>query len=237
MQDLESKILEAMSSNTLSVEEKKFILKLLEEREEYRKYNKMFKFNPYPFQSKFFEAGLKHRFRFLCAANRIGKSYSGGYETTYHLTGKYPDWWKGHKFNRPILAWVVGITTDSTRKVLQKTLFGTIMGKALNELGTGTIPREYINFDTLERDGNTLKVIQIKHYNSKDEFDGYSTLEFRSTQQGEQTLMGPEVDYIHLDEEDPYNSMRIFSQCVTRTLTTRGLVTITATPEAGRLTS
>lgn len=34
-------------------------------------------------------------------------------------------------------------------------------------------------------------------------------------------------------EEDPYESMRIFSQCVTRTLTTKGLVTITATPENG----
>ena len=34
-------------------------------------------------------------------------------------------------------------------------------------------------------------------------------------------------------EEDPYRSMEIFAQCVTRTLTTKGLVTLTATPENG----
>lgn len=46
--------------------------------------------------------------------------------------------------------------------------------------------------------------------------------------------MGASVDYILLDEEDHYRSMQIYAQCVTRTTTTSGYVTITATPEAGK---
>ncbi|MEZ9944472.1 terminase family protein [Vibrio breoganii] len=147
---------------------------------------------------------------------------------SYHLTGQYPDWWEGKRFDSPILAWCVGITGDSTRKVLQKEMFGTESAKDTDELGTGAIPRDCIDFELLERDGNNLKIAKVKHVTGE-----YSTLEFRSTQQGEHVLMGATVDYIWLDEEDPYRSSEIYSQCVTRTATTGGLVTITATPENG----
>ncbi|QZI80502.1 terminase large subunit [Escherichia phage vB_EcoP-CHD5UKE1] len=230
---LDKQIYEALTGNNLSVEEKKALLNMLKERDQWRKYNKILSFKAYDFQKKFYAAGLKHRFRFLCAANRVGKSYSEAYEFACHVTGRYPTWWTGYKFKRPILAWAVGITGDSTRKVLQKELFGTPIGKDTNLLGTGVIPRDAIVIDTIERDGNKLQIVQIKHQNERGEFDGLSTLEFRSTQQGEHTLMGATVDYIWLDEEDPYESMAIFAQCVTRTLTTKGLVTITATPENG----
>lgn len=233
MEQLDKQILEALTGNRLSKEEKLYLLEILKTRDSYRKYNRMLSFKAYDFQKKFYEAGNKYRFRFLCAANRVGKSYSEAYEFACHVTGRYPTWWTGKRFNKPILAWAVGITGDSTRKVLQKELFGTAIGKDFSLIGTGVIPRDCIDFDTIERDGNILKIVQIKHHNERGEFDGHSTLEFRSTQQGEHTLMGATVDYIWLDEEDPYESMAIFSQCVTRTLTTKGLVTITATPENG----
>lgn len=231
--DFERAIAEKLEAGELRLEDKMFLLDLLKQRDQIRRYNKANYFKAYEFQKKFYEAGTKHRFRFLCAANRVGKSFSEAYEFALHCTGLYPSWWTGHRFNKPILAWAVGITSDSTRKVLQKELFGTSIGKDQDALGTGIIPRHCIELDTVERDGNKLLIAQIKHHNARGEFDGYSTLEFRSTQQGEHALMGATVDYIWLDEEDPYESMRIFSQCVTRTLTTKGLVTITATPENG----
>lgn len=46
--------------------------------------------------------------------------------------------------------------------------------------------------------------------------------------------MGSTVDYIWLDEEDPHRSLQIYAQCLTRTMTTQGFVTITATPENGK---
>lgn len=231
---MEQLIAEKLESGELGLEEKMFLLDLLKKREEIRKYNKLNYFKAYDFQKNFYAAGATNRFRFLCAANRVGKSFSEAFEFACHVTGRYPTWWKGYKFNKPILAWAVGITGDTTRKVLQKELFGTSAAKDENALGSGAIPRDCIDFDTIEKDGNKIILCQVKHFNERGEFDGKSTIEFRSTQQGEHALMGATVDYIWLDEEDPFDSMNIFTQCVTRTLTTQGLVTLTATPENGR---
>lgn len=212
---------------------KEELLELLSQREEWIKYNKLDSFKPYEFQKSFYEAGKDYRFRFLCAANRVGKSFSEAAEVSYHLTGLYPEWWTGRRFTYPILLWCVGITGDSTKKVLQKELFGTAMAKDKEALGVGAIPRDCIDFDALEKDGNRILMAKIRHHGPDGKPDGWSTIEFRSTQQGEHVLMGATVDYIWMDEEDPFRSMELYSQCVTRTATTRGMVTITATPENG----
>jgi hypothetical protein len=34
------------------------------------------------------------------AANRVGKTVVGAYETTVHMTGEYPAWWEGRRFDR-----------------------------------------------------------------------------------------------------------------------------------------
>ncbi|MGL4352738.1 MAG: terminase large subunit domain-containing protein [Aeromonas popoffii] len=225
--------LSKMDLSLIPAEYKAELLDLLEKREEYRRYNKLEYFRPYDFQMKFYESSAKYKRRFLCAANRVGKSFSEAAEVAWHLTGLYPEWWKGHRFNKPLLLWCVGITGDSTRKVLQKELFGTITAKDKAAIGTGAIPRKYIDLDMLERDGERILTAKIKHFGTNGVHDGWSICEFRSTQQGEHVLMGATVDYIWLDEEDPFKSTEIFSQCVTRTATTGGIVTITATPENG----
>lgn len=214
-------------------------LMLLLEYKEKLKYNKVFTFLPYPFQMKMYEAGKTYRSRFACLANRIGKTYSAAAEVAYHLTGTYPTvathgWdWPGVKYDRPILLWAVGITSESTRTVLQKEIFGTEMAKVLDEIGTGSIPREYIDFETMERDGNRIIAAKIKHF-TDGKYDGQSTLIFKSTQQGLAPLMGAKVDFILLDEEDQYKSNEIYSQCLMRTGTVPdGRVLITATPEVG----
>jgi phage terminase large subunit-like protein len=217
----------------MAPDDRQELLKLLMEKDDYVRYNTVEAYKPYPFQKKFFDASKLAKRRFLCAANRVGKSFSEAVEMSLHLTGIYPDWWEGHRFDHPILAWAVGITGDSTQKVLQKELFGTAMGKDLAALGTGSIPRKYIDFEYLVKDGHQIKLAKVIHHDKNGNTDGFSTIEFRSTQQGEHVLMGATVDYIWLDEEDPYRSESIYSQCVTRTATTGGLVTITATPENG----
>ena len=59
----------------------------------------------YPKHLQFFEAGVNRRERAFLAANRVGKSEGvGGFELTLHLTGRYPAWWKGRRFSRPITA-------------------------------------------------------------------------------------------------------------------------------------
>ena len=185
--------------DSLTYEEKQEILELLMEREEYKKFNKLEDFKPYEFQKKFFNASKDYKARFLCAANRIGKSFSEAVEVAMHLTGDYQPWYEGHIFRYPILAWAVGITTESTMKVSQKELFGTDDARDLNSIGSGAIPKKYIDFESISRDGKRILTARIKHY-TDGVHDGMSTLEFRSTQQGEHTLMGATVDYIWLDK-------------------------------------
>lgn len=204
-------------------------LQLINHHKEQIKYNKIDFFNPYPFQLKMFEAGLEHRARFACLANRVGKTFSAAAEVSYHATGRYPSWWTGIRYDYPPLIWCIGITTDSTRKVLQLEIFGTESAKDLDAIGTGSVPRDAIDFELLNRDGNTIKTAKVKHISG-----GYSTIDFRSTQQGVHTLMGSAVDFILCDEESPHNSKEIFSQCTTRTGSIeKGRVLITATPENG----
>jgi hypothetical protein len=49
------------------------------------------------------------------AGNQLGKTLSGGMEMAMHLTGKYPAWWSGKRFNHPIRAWAAGNSSETTR--------------------------------------------------------------------------------------------------------------------------
>ncbi|HCB9835992.1 TPA: terminase family protein [Escherichia coli] len=224
-------------------EEIEYLHELVSERFRLKKLNKALYFKSYPFQSKFYKQGAESRFRFLSAATRIGKSKSAAMEMGYHLTGLYPSDWEGYRFTKPVSSWAIGITTDSTKDVLQYELLGVKSGRALDNtmfddmqmgvLGSGSIPIHCINKDSIARDGERILSIKIKHHNAKGDIDGESLLEFKSTQQGQHVLMGVAKDLIWLDEEDPTKSMEIWEQCFMRTTTTHGLVIITATPENG----
>ena len=91
---------------------------IMKERER-RKYNALelmfpatgeFNRSLYPKHMKFFELGKTYDERLLLGGNRVGKSYSGLYETVLHMTGLYPKWWNGRRFDEPIRVWVAGIT-------------------------------------------------------------------------------------------------------------------------------
>ena len=94
----------------------------------------------YPKHLEFFAAGRRFRQRAFMAANRVGKTEGGGgYEVVLHLTGQYPLWWNGKKFNKPVRGWVVGDTLKTAREILQYKLLGDI-----DNIGTGLIPKSRI---------------------------------------------------------------------------------------------
>ena len=39
------------------------------------------------------------------AANQVGKTLAGAAEAAFHLTGRYPDWWQGKRWERPVKGW------------------------------------------------------------------------------------------------------------------------------------
>ena len=86
----------------MSRERAQQILKELNKRQEENRLNY---YQPYEFQKRFHKAGKDCSQRLLMAANRVGKSYVGAMEMSAHLTGLYPRWWKGKKFDKPIRAW------------------------------------------------------------------------------------------------------------------------------------
>ena len=57
------------------------------------RFNKIDFYDPYPYQLAFNETGADCNQLLLMAANRIGKSYCGAAEVSYHLTCLYPTWW------------------------------------------------------------------------------------------------------------------------------------------------
>ena len=126
--------------------QKEELLSLLENREKLIASNKLATFYPdtgptrrdlYPKHLEFFAAGANHRERLFCAANRIGKSSAGAYELTVHMTGLYPGWWTGKRFERPISAWAAGDSSKTTRDVIQEKLLGRP-----GQFGQGMIPKD-----------------------------------------------------------------------------------------------
>src|SRR5262245_24637580 len=84
--------------------------------------NKLAHYVPYSRQLEFHNAGATYRERLLCAANQSGKTLAGGMETAMHATGRYPDWWKGKRFDGPTAGWAAGTTNETTRDTVQRIL-------------------------------------------------------------------------------------------------------------------
>lgn len=208
----------------LTVEEKLELLKLLETRDRRRRENWLQHYKPYPKQREFHRLGREYRERLLCAGNRLGKTYSGAAEVAMHATGLYPPDWEGHRFHRPIRATVGSVSGELTRKGVQRLLVGP--PEKREEWGTGAIPKSHIT-------GHSMKPgvpDAVSSITVKNEFGGESVIQFNSYDQGREKWQADDLDLVWLDEEPPLD---IYTEALTRTNTTGGLVFITFTPLLG----
>jgi len=170
---------------------------------------------------EFFKAGATYRERIFIAANRVGKSVAGGYEVACHLTGIYPDWWEGKRFDKPIVCWCAGDTGKTTRDIIQLKLLGMP-----GSFGTGLIPKDKI-IRTLAKQGisDGIEMIHVKHASG-----GNSLCVLKSYDQRREGFQGTEVHVIWPDEEPPQD---IYVEMLLRTMTTNGIVLTTFTPLMG----
>ena len=147
----------------LSHEEKTRLLALLQEKEARRKFNKLSWFELYAWQAELAGASADHKQILAMCANQIGKSTAGAYVTACHLTGLYPEGWRGHKFKEPIYCWAAGVSNDTTRDIIQTELLG--LAEDAEALGTGMIPRDCIMELTRRRGatGNTYDSVLVRH--------------------------------------------------------------------------
>ena len=167
--------------------------------------SKILLYEPYPKQSEFHDAGVDHRERLLMASNQSGKTLAGAAEAAIHLTGRYPEWWKGRRFDHPIRMWAAGVTNEGTRDNPQRMLLGST-----GEYGTGMIPADDIAKYNIGRGlPNAVDTCQIRHASG-----GLSYLSFTSYEKGRSKWQGETLDVLWLDEEPPPD---IYSEGLTRT--------------------
>lgn len=204
--------------------------------EEYRKIGdaEYFPRQLYPKHMEFFRVGVDYAERCAMCANRVGKTFGmGGYEATCHLTGLYPDWWEGRRFRIPVRGWAAGKTNETTRDIIQKVLLGEVAYDGPHQKrvdGSGLIQRELIGRGSGQltwKQGvaDLVDTVKIRH-----ESGGWSTLGLKSYQQGRGSFEGTAQHFCWLDEEPP---MDIYGECLTRTMTTRGIIMLTYTPLEG----
>ncbi len=205
-------------------------LKALDDR---GRFNRLSLYEPYEKQQEFHDLGADKRERLLMAGNQNGKTFCGGNEVAYHLTGRYPDGWLGRRWNRPTRGWVAGVTGESTRDNPQRILLGTTADILAYGPGTGSIPK-----DCLDREKMTLArgvadlydTIVVKHFGPNGKQDGWSEFKFKSYERGRTKWQGDTLDWIWFDEEPP---MDIYSEGLARISATNGMVFITFTPLEG----
>ena len=202
----------------------KELAELLTEQKRRQSRTRLARYRPYPKQILFHERGLTARERLLMAGNQLGKTFSGAAETACHLTGKYPDWWTGRRFDRPVRCWAGSKTGEVTRDGVQRLLVGE--PKDRTAWGTGMIPGDAI-VDTSSRMGvaDAIDSVLVEHVSGEN-----STLGFKSYDQGREKWQGETLDIVWFDEEPP---MDIYMEGLTRTNATGGMVYMTFTPLLG----
>lgn len=228
----------------LSAYSSKKDLKLILDELTYRKrYDKLSLYHPYgleetlripdwskkPWQTDFHKAGYDNQERMQMAANRVGKTASNCPETAMHLTGLYPDWWEGRRFDKPILAWVGSPTNESSRDIMQTGLLGGVD----IELGTGWIPKECIYGKPSTKQAGmsgVVDAVKVRHVSG-----GLSTCQFKTYEQGWRKWQGTAPHVVSIDEEPEDNEVqgRIYTEALTRLLTSHGIMMVTFTPLLG----
>jgi phage terminase large subunit-like protein len=183
----------------------------------------------YAKQMRFFKNGAKDDERGLFGGNRTGKTHCGVYEDVLHLTGLYPEWWPGRRFDRPIEMWAATDTAKNTRDILQEKFCGK--PGIEQAYGTGMIPGDLLLRRTVKHGlADAFESVFVQHISG-----GVSTLQLKSYDQGRESFQGTRQDLIHLDEEP---KLEIYTECLLRLMSTvpgepNGSLILTETPLLG----
>lgn len=181
-------------------------------------------FIPVPKQEEFFETGRGYPERLLMAGNRLGKTECAAYEISRHMTGEYPPWWKGKRYDRPVRVWVAGTSAVQVRDTTQEKLCGPVGDP--EKLGSGFIPKEaFVGVPKASRSAqDAFDSLQVRHITG-----GTSRCVFKTYEQERQHWQGAEVDIVWFDEEPP---LEIYTEGRTR-LGGKGMSMMTFTPLFG----
>lgn len=181
-------------------------------------------YRPYAKQTEFHAAGATFRERLFMAGNQLGKTLAGAAEAAMHLTGDYPHWWAGRRFDRPITMIGGSESHELTRDGVQRLLVGPPMSE--EDWGTGYLPKAALAGWTRRSSASgALDSVTVRHASG-----GTSTLLLKAYEQGRAKWQANTVDYVWFDEEPPED---VYFEGITRTNATGGSVAVTFTPLKG----
>ena len=176
-----------------------------------------------------YDMEVEERHNYIAGGMVNHNTLSGGAEMAIHLTGKYPDWWDGRKFDKPVLGLASGKNNEKTRDLVQKELFGDPANE--KEYGTGWVPKLDI-VKAVRKPGvpDAKYHIFVKHY-TDGKYDGDSKITLLAYDMGKESWMGFAADIVWLDEEPPED---IMGQATRSIVDRGGSIYMTFTPENGR---
>jgi phage terminase large subunit-like protein len=208
--------------------------KMLTNIEYLRKYRRLGFYKPHPKQIEFHN--LQAVEKCLRAGNQLGKSHAGGAQMAMDAIGWWPNWYRGHRFNKPppierpfeFLGWAACTTSATTRDGVQMKLLGDI--RATDGLGTGLIPLDNIvGRPTMSRGISDLcDTITLRR-----ESGGRALIRLKSYEQDRRAFQGEAVDEAWLDEDVSRDNDTIYGEVLARIASTRGRIFLTMTPMLG----
>ncbi len=209
---------------SLSEEELTELLQLTERLKYVTETNRLADYRPYPKQREFHDVGAAIRERLFMASNQSGKTWAGAFEAAMHMTGRYPAWWSGYRFDRPTRGMCGSESVELTKKGVQRLLLGN--PETPEQWGTGSIPRDAL-INTSPKPGvpNAVSAIVVRHVSG-----GESVCTMASYDQGRTKWQADTLDWVWFDEEPPED---VYMEGITRTNVSQGPVWITFTPLLG----
>ena len=205
-------------------EQLRWMLETGGELSQYKLDNAAALWTPVAKQVEFFELSKTKREMALFAGNQEGKSTAGAYFWMCMLTGIYPPWWPGRRWDRPVELWAAGESAVSVRDIGQTKLFGKPGSPEM--LGTGMVPRDLIiNTSASHGAPNAYDTVLVRHITG-----GVSRISFKTYEMDVGKWQGTTLDGVWCDEEPP---IAHYTEGLARTTATNGIMLLTFTPLKG----
>jgi len=131
-------------------------------------------YRPYPKQRDFHAAGLRSRERLLMAGNQLGKTLAGGFEVAMHATGRYPDWWRGRRFDEGEQLDFVWFDEEPTLDIYTEGLTRTNVGNGpvwltfTPLMGMSTVVKRFLLEHSRDRHITTMTIDDVEHYSAEE---------------------------------------------------------------------
>jgi phage terminase large subunit-like protein len=158
-------------------------------------------------------------------ANRTGKTMGAAQQAAYFITGRYPSFYDGHRFEFAPNGVCLANNAQDIREIWQDYLFG---GPITN--GQGFIPDDLIVKKIYSNKG-VLESIHVKH-----ESGGIAQCQFKTYGQGVDKMQGKRYNFAFIDEEP--DSLELYHEILLRLMDTgdgkgQGIMILTMTPKKG----